>query len=138
MEIKTQRSIYSSGNFYKYTDDLINSDVSNMRQELNELNSSLEQMKASFQDGCNTIYNAIVAKGVTPSSNSPDDIATAINSIATDVKHSVYAKAQETGGGTRYMYAYLYVDGKQVGSAFKEFSRSDASTKIATTATVSV
>ena len=39
-------------------------------------------MKQSFQDGVNVIYNKITSWGVTPSNNSPTDIANAIDTIA--------------------------------------------------------
>ena len=75
-----------------------------------ELNDSLEQMKVSFQDGCNAIYNAVVAKGVTPKSKSPADLATAISGITTDVKHSVYAKIINYKSNDTAQIG-LYVDG---------------------------
>ena len=73
------------------------------------LNSSLTNMQQSFQDGCNTIYNAIVAKGVTPKSKSPADIATAIASITTDVKHTVSVGI--TGISETRAQLIIYVDG---------------------------
>lgn len=45
--------------------------------------SEIAQMKINFQDGVDTIYNAIVAQGVTPSSSTPSDCATAITQIGT-------------------------------------------------------
>ena len=45
--------------------------------------SEIAQMKINFQDGVDTIYNAIVAQGVTPSSSTPNDCATAITQIGT-------------------------------------------------------
>lgn len=57
------------------------------------LKDTLEEMKVSFQDGCNAIYDAVKAKGVTPASKSLNDIVTAIGSIQTDVKHSVKVSA---------------------------------------------
>ena len=39
-------------------------------------------LETSFQGGCNTIMQAVTAKGSTPASNSPADIATAIGKIA--------------------------------------------------------
>ena len=44
--------------------------------------NSLRNLKQSFQDGVNVIYNKITSWGVTPSSNSPTDIANAIDTIA--------------------------------------------------------
>lgn len=44
--------------------------------------NSLRNLKQSFQDGVNVIYNKITSWGVTPSSNSPTDIANTIDTIA--------------------------------------------------------
>lgn len=43
--------------------------------------NEIAQMKINFQGGVDTIYNAIVAQGVTPSSSTPSDCAAAITSI---------------------------------------------------------
>ena len=43
--------------------------------------NDLENVEQSFQDGCNEIVAACTSSGVTPSSNSPSDISTAIKSI---------------------------------------------------------
>lgn len=43
--------------------------------------SEIAQMKVNFQDGVDTIYNAIVAQGITPSSSTPSDCATAISQL---------------------------------------------------------
>lgn len=45
--------------------------------------SEIAQMKINFQDGVDTIYNSIVAQGVTPSSSTPSACATAITQIGT-------------------------------------------------------
>lgn len=39
----------------------------------------LEEINTNFQDGVNTIYNSVVAKGVTPTDKSPSSIASAIS-----------------------------------------------------------
>ena len=41
----------------------------------------MASVKQSFQDGCNTLVNKCQSIGVTPSSNSPTDIANAIQQI---------------------------------------------------------
>ena len=43
--------------------------------------SRISTLETSFQAGCNTIMQAVTAKGVTPASNSPADISAAINAI---------------------------------------------------------
>ena len=45
------------------------------------VNSQLDEMKQNFQDGVNTIYDSMVAKGVTPVDKSPSSIADAISKI---------------------------------------------------------
>ena len=45
------------------------------------ITTRLTNLETSFQDGCNTIMQAVTAKGQTPASNSPTDIAAAINAI---------------------------------------------------------
>lgn len=64
------------------------------------------------------IYNAVVSKGVTPASDSPEDIAAAIRSIITDVKHNVHVRWWYRGdnGGPTFGYEAL-VDGRKVGGA---------------------
>lgn len=58
-----------------------------------ELNQKYEDIKASFQDGVDTVVSAVNTK--TGSSltreNTPDEIAEVIENIDTDTKHSVYA-----------------------------------------------
>ena len=45
-------------------------------------NDECNNIKQSFQDGCNTLVSKCTELGVTPSSNSPTDIANAIQTIA--------------------------------------------------------
>lgn len=47
------------------------------------IKAALDTMNSNFQAGCNTIMQAVTAKGVTPASNSPSDISTAISNIST-------------------------------------------------------
>lgn len=50
----------------------------------NSLAYRLSSLETSFPAGCNTIMDAVTAKGQTPASNSPSDIATAISNISTN------------------------------------------------------
>ena len=43
----------------------------------------LNQLETNYQNNVNTIYNAITAQGTTPAGKSPQQIATAIGSMAT-------------------------------------------------------
>ena len=49
-----------------------------------DVEQQVSEMKQSFQDGVDTIYGAITAQGVTPSSSTPSDCATAIGTVATN------------------------------------------------------
>lgn len=44
--------------------------------------AALDEIAQDFQDGCDTISQAVIAKGQTPASNSPSDIAYAISQIS--------------------------------------------------------
>ena len=46
-----------------------------------ELDKKVEELKANFEVGVNTIYNSVVAKGVTPADKSPSSIVEAISKI---------------------------------------------------------
>lgn len=47
----------------------------------NQISSDLESLQTSFQDGCNALVSKCTELGVAPVTNSPDDIADAIQSI---------------------------------------------------------
>ena len=53
----------------------------NERTKWNGYNDTINTMKTNFEDGVNTIYNAVVAKGVTPLDKSPSSIVNAIESL---------------------------------------------------------
>lgn len=61
----------------------------------------IKDLKKSFQDGCDTIYNAIVSQGVTPASKSPSDIASSVESV----KISGYSEGHDAITGT-HTYKY--------------------------------
>ena len=54
------------------------------------------EIARSFQDGCNTIVSGVTAQGVTPTSNSPADIVTAVNTVATN-KYNAGVTATKVG-----------------------------------------
>ena len=45
------------------------------------VNSQLNEMKQNFQDGVDTVYDAVVAKGTTPIDKTPSEIAIAISKL---------------------------------------------------------
>ena len=51
------------------------------RTKWNGYNDTINTMKTNFEDGVNTIYNAVVAKGITPLDKSPSNVAKAIESL---------------------------------------------------------
>ena len=57
------------------------------------------EIAKSFQDGCNTIVSGVTAQGVTPKSNSPADIVTAVNTVATN-KYNAGVTAAKVGTAT--------------------------------------
>lgn len=69
-------------------------------------------LEMAFQAGVDTIYNAIVAEGVTPSSSTPEACATGIGTIATNNYDTGYsngyaAKQSETYTTTPYSKEYI-------------------------------
>lgn len=54
----------------------------NIENILINIQATLKEMKETFQAGVNTIYDAIVARDVTPASKSPADMAAAIAEIS--------------------------------------------------------
>ena len=52
-----------------------------LMDKANQLRSEMASVKQSFQDGCNTLVNKCQSIGITPASNSPTDIANAIQQI---------------------------------------------------------
>lgn len=45
------------------------------------VNSKVREMQSTFQDGVDTIYDAVVAEGITPSASTPSAIASAVGSV---------------------------------------------------------
>lgn len=55
--------------------------ISSMFQNVRYLNAKLDIIQQNFQDGVDTLYNACVKRGATPSGKTPSNINDAINSI---------------------------------------------------------
>lgn len=74
-----------NGSFVKALDDISVGDTleEGVNIETTNVGDELSSMKESFTDGCDTIVQAVTAMGQTPASNSPSDIATAIENIET-------------------------------------------------------
>ena len=83
----------------KYDNETSGLSADNVQEAIDELDGELETVKTSFQAGCNTIVSSITAQGVTPKSNSPADISTAINTVATN-KYNAGVTATKVGTAT--------------------------------------
>lgn len=69
--------------FYTYIDDTIKTITMNKDGDIfDSYGNSLRNLKSNFQAGVSTLYNKCTSWGVTPSSNSPTDVANAIDTIA--------------------------------------------------------
>ena len=58
-------------------------------------NTTINQMKQSFQDGVDSIYNALVGQGTTPSGKTPADLVAGIGSIGGKVSDEIGGYAEE-------------------------------------------
>ena len=111
---KANKSELFSGSYNDLTDKPIIPDISNLatktelnnhvgstkhitddeRTKWNGYNDTINTMKTNFEDGVNTIYNAVVAKGVTPSDKSPSNVAKAIESLVIKEKGQLLLKCK--------------------------------------------
>jgi hypothetical protein len=83
--------------------------ASDLQSSVETLETTVSNMQTTFQDGVDTIYNAIVAEGVTPSSSTPEDCATGISTVATNKYNTGYNTAQSiTWSQTLSMALYGY------------------------------
>ena len=89
----------SNADKLKYDNETSGLSAENVQEAIDELDVELETVKTSFQAGCNTIVSSITAQGVTPKSNSPADISTAINTVATN-KYNAGVTATKVGTAT--------------------------------------
>lgn len=71
-------------------------EISTNRTMISDVQNTITQMKQTFMDGVNTIYNAIVRKGVTPTDKTPSACADAIARIG-----------GSGGSGTGYIKGYI-------------------------------
>ena len=73
----------------------IKNDINNINNNIDSINTEINTMKVNFQVGCDTIVGALTAKGVTPTTNSPANISSAINNmnIAITTKELFFANA---------------------------------------------
>ena len=77
------------------------------------IKSELDNLKTNFQDGVNTIYDSVVAKGVTPVDKSPSSIAKAINAIGVqhiELTSLVPIMTNDTSPSGKVIYSSKYSD----------------------------
>ena len=98
----------------------------------------MASVKQSFQDGCNTLVNKCQSIGITPASNSPTDIANAIQQIRDGSLEA--GRQQVTGNPNNYNlftadqynnnYNNGYNAGFSAGEAAASYSVEDISSKL--------
>ena len=67
---------------------------------------NINKMKQNFQDGVDSIYNAIVSAGTTPISNSLSDVVTGIGNMSTNRYNTGYNDGVVAGGNVGYNDGY--------------------------------
>lgn len=89
-------------------------------EQVNTNTNDIAQMKVTFQDGVDAVYNAVVAEGVTPSASTPTAIADAIATI----------RNGGTAGAAQILSGYSAYSGKTLknGSMFNRGAWSDTGT----------
>ena len=60
----------------------LQSNMDELEGQVNSLNSNIMDFEESFQAGCNEIEQALADKGLSPESNSPEDLVAAISSMS--------------------------------------------------------
>ena len=67
---------------------------------------NINKMKQNFQDGVDSVYNAIVSAGTTPSSKSLSDVVTGIGNMSTNRYNTGYNDGVVAGGNVGYSDGY--------------------------------
>ena len=78
-------------------------------------NETIPNLQQNFQAGVNSIYDAVVAKGVTPASKSLSDVVAGINAIETKTIHTetynATNRASNLDMGSEHEYRYVNTNG---------------------------
>ena len=80
--------------------------LSGHAKSINMLLYNINKMKQNFQDGVDSIYNAIVSAGTTPISNSLSDVVTGIGNMSTNRYNTGYNDGVVAGGNVGYNDGY--------------------------------
>ena len=75
-------------------------------KNINMLLYNINKMKQNFQDGVDSVYNAIVSAGTTPSSKSLSDVVTGIGNMSTNRYNTGYNDGVVAGGHVGYSDGY--------------------------------
>lgn len=75
-----------------------------LSDKLSDIDSTVTDMKTSFQDGVDTLVNKLKELGITPSENSPSGIAAAIQTVSETYYNIGYTAANETVTTTSASY----------------------------------
>lgn len=75
-------------------------------KNINMLLYNINKMKQNFQDGVDSVYNAIVSAGTTPSSKSLSDVVTGIGNMSTNRYNTGYNDGVVAGGNVGYSDGY--------------------------------
>jgi hypothetical protein len=75
-----------------------------LSDKLSDIDSTVTDMKTSFQDGVDTLVNKLKELGITPSENSPSGIAAAIQTLSETYYNIGYTAANETVTTTSASY----------------------------------
>lgn len=80
--------------------------LSTHAKNINMLLYNINKMKQNFQDGVDSVYNAIVSAGTTPSSKSLSDVVTGIGNMSTNRYNTGYSDGVVAGGNVGYNDGY--------------------------------
>lgn len=75
-----------------------------LSDKLSDIDSTVTDMKTSFQDGVDTLVSKLKELGITPSENSPSGIAAAIQTLSETYYSNGYTAANETVTTTSASY----------------------------------
>ena len=106
-----RRSVFylnSTDAFWRYNNGTASYDIKHpVKAGTIALTSDISALQSNFQAGVNSVYNAVVARGVTPASKSLSDVVTGINNIPSVYKSSLeLIKTQN--GSSEVTQGYCY------------------------------
>lgn len=80
------------------------------------VNSKVREMQTTFQDGVDTIYDAVVAEGIIPSASTPSAIASAVGTVAANKLEQGHSDTKRiTTGYSVFLEMYKVPSGSSYG-----------------------